>query len=445
MEKLSRKEKMSYGLGDFASQLSWQVVSSYLLIFYTDVFGLAPAVISVIMLVARIWDGINDPMMGMIMERTRSRWGRFRPYLLFMAPVMALFNVLTFLAPDIQGNAKIAYALVTYIGLGMAYTALNIPYGGLATVMTQSTEERSEINMWRTIGSFSGAFFVNLMTMRLVTYFGERGGNGYLITALVYSLAAIPMFWICFKNCKERYIPKQTQKVSIKDSLKCIAVNRHLLVLMVYSLFSSIHMSLRLGTLAYYFTYIVGKPTLMATLLPMEILCAIACTPMGVKLSKKIGIKQAAVAGCLLRTAGLAILFFIDPSNLPVLVAATLFTGCTNFMGPLTNTMVATTIDYAEAKTGVRADGTIYATHSLVTKIASAISGALGVMLIASFGYIANAAQTPEAIWGIRFTSQGVPAIMMLISAVILALGYGLDEKKHEEILAKLEIQRQKA
>lgn len=438
MEKLSKKEKVSYGLGDFASQLSWQVVSSYLLVFYTDVFGLAPAVISVLLLVARVWDGINDPMMGMVMERTRSRWGRFRPYLLFMAPIMALFNILTFMGPDLSSTGKIVWAYVTYIGLGMAYTALNIPYGGLATVMTSDTNERAEINMWRTIGSFAGSFFVNLATMRLITYFGERGGNGYLTTATIYSIAAIPMFWICFKNCKERFTPKAQEKLKIKDSLKCIVNNGPLASVIFYSFFGNLSMNLRLATLAYYFIYVVGNPTMMATLLPLEILCAIAATPFGTKLAKKIGLKQTSIIGSVIRGVAIALLFFIDPTNKALLVVVTIFVGLSNFFGATTNTMVAASVDYAEAKTGKRADGTIYATSSLVTKIASAIAGSAGVMIIAASGYVANEVQTSSALWGIRFTSQMLPALFCFASAICLCF-YHLNEQKHKEILKQLE------
>jgi len=441
VEKLSLKEKASYGLGDFASQLSWQVVSSYLLVFYTDVFGLAPAMISIILLVARVWDGINDPMMGMIMERTKSRWGRFRPYLLFMGPIMALFNVLTFLAPNIGGTAKIVYAFVTYIGLGMSYTAINIPYGGLATVMSTDTSERASLNMWRTIGAFSGAFFVNLATMRLIQFFGKGGGNGYLMTVIIYSIASVPMFFICFKNCKERCAPKPGQHITIQESIHCVVANKPLLAVMLYSFLQNLSMNLRLGTLAYYFIYVVGNPTLMATLLPMEIVCAIISTPIGTKFANKVGMKKASIIGSIIRSVAIALLFFVDPSNIALLTALTVIVGLSNFFGATTNTMVATCIDYAEDKLGVRADGTIYAASSLVTKIASAVAGSVGVLAIAAFGYVANASQSPSALMGIRYTSQLIPAILCLASGISLAL-YHLSESDHKEILKRLDARK---
>ena len=196
MEPLTFKNYFVYGMGNFASQLSWTMVGTYLSIFYTDVFGLGVGAVAMLMLIAKVWDGINDPMMGTIMERTHTRWGRFRPYIFAGAPLLVVFTILTFTVPGFGGPAKLIYAYVTYIGLGMAYTMTNVPYTALPAVMTHDPKEVNRLNAAQMMGMTIGQIVLNLTVLPLVTFIG--GGdqaNGYQKTAALLAIVALPMFW----------------------------------------------------------------------------------------------------------------------------------------------------------------------------------------------------------------------------------------------------------
>ncbi len=190
LKPLGFKEYFVYGLGNFASQLSWTMVGAYLSVFYTDVFGLTPMAVSLLMLVAKVWDGVNDPMMGTLMERTHTKWGRFRPYIFLGAPLLVLFTVLTFTVPNFGGNAKLIYAYITYIGLGMAYTVTNVPYLALPAVMSNDPKETNRLMSAQMMGMTIGQILLNLTVLPLIKFIGK--GNeaaGYHSTAIL--LAAI--------------------------------------------------------------------------------------------------------------------------------------------------------------------------------------------------------------------------------------------------------------
>ena len=201
-----------YGLGNFASQLSWTMVGTYLSIFYTDVFGLGVGAVAMLMLVAKIWDGINDPMMGTLMERTHTKWGRFRPYIFVGAPFLVIFTILTFTVPGFEGTAKLVYAYVTYIGLGMAYTMTNVPYLALPTVMTRDPKEVNRLNAAQMMGMTVGQIILNLFVLNLVLWIGKGDqAAGYQGAAALLAFIALPMFWAVAVLSKEQITVKNSQ------------------------------------------------------------------------------------------------------------------------------------------------------------------------------------------------------------------------------------------
>ena len=258
MEKqLSRKSIVSYALGDLASQLVWTYVGMYLTVYYLDVVGLAPAVASLIMLVAKVWDAVNDPMMGAICERTQSKYGRFRPYILYGAPLLAIFSILTFTAPFGNGAAGAVWATVTYIGAGMLYTLTNIPYGALAGVMTTHTEERVKLNSARGVGMQIGIMIVSFAGALLLSAISGNPehitGKSYTIVAIIFAVIATPMFFLVFKNTKEVTSPKVSgEKVSLKDSLRVIATNKYLLIIVAVTIFQMVPYMARISIMAFY-------------------------------------------------------------------------------------------------------------------------------------------------------------------------------------------------
>ena len=227
--KLSFKEKLGYGLGDTASNIFFQFVNIFLLYYYTDVFGLSPAAVGTLFVVTRFWDAINDPLMGAVADRTNTRWGKYRPYMLWMAVPFGLFGYLAFANPDFSQTGKLIYAYVTYVGLMMAYTAINVPYSALMGVMTPSSEERTSLSSFRFVGAFSGTLLISLSVRPLVRLLG--GGDealGFKLTMALLSIIAVLLFIITFCTTKERVKPLVNKEgTSLAKDIQFLFKNRH--------------------------------------------------------------------------------------------------------------------------------------------------------------------------------------------------------------------------
>lgn len=440
---LSLGTKISYGTGDLASQFVWSFIGSYLMIFYTDVAMLPAAAISLIFLGARVWDAINDPMMGAIAERTRSRYGRFRPYLLYGSPFLVIVYVLCFMAPDFGGNMglKIAYAAVTYVALGMLYTAVNLPYGALMTVMSKNLSDRSDLSTWRMIGSNVGSLILSAISLPLVLYFGNGDQSkpmGYTVTAIILGIVALPLFYLVFFRCKEviKVSPKATS-VPIIQSFKC-CLNRPFLCLFALNSLALVGKFGQAGVAMYYYKYVLQRSDLAALLMVL----LNGSTALGIflfaRLGKRFGKKRTTIASFLLAGVFQMAIYFVSYDNIPLVMLFTVCTGLTRFGLPVATAMLADVIDYTEDKTGIRADGTAYSVYSFGTKLSSALVGSAGVILLAKVGYVANAVQTAEAMKGINMVVNVLPGACWLLALIPLFL-YNLSEEKYAEIRARLD------
>ncbi len=443
--ELSFVEKFSYGMGDFASNMSWGLVTSFLMFFYTDVYGLLPAVVGLLMLIARVWDGVNDPIMGLIMERTRSRYGRFRPYLLYAPVVMALANILTFSALPLGETGKIIYAYATYLCLIMAYTAVNVPYGALSTVMTQDHNERTSLNSYRMFASMFAGMVIGAVSLPLIHLFGgENMRKGFFVTAVVYSLLSIPLFWLVFKNCKEVIAPPEGQQLSIKDSFKSVVHNTPLMLVMLYGFLSLSTIFGRMGMLVFYCVYNLKRPDLVTVFMLVIGICVILGITMASAIAKRLGKRLSAIVGCVVGGIGLLIIFFSDYTNIPLIVFGSIIYGFGCFGAPLLWSMTADCIEYAEWKSGVRAEGSIYAVMSLMTKLASAFVASVGMFVIGAMGYVPKVEQTPLALTGINLMCNLAPALMFLLAGVPM-LFYKIDKTFFNKIVAEIYDRRRKA
>lgn len=446
--KLSLGTKMVYGLGDFASQLVWTFVGNYLTIFYTDVVGLAPAIASTIMLVARIWDGINDPMFGAIAERTRSKWGRFRPYILFGAPILALFNVLAFTSPFGNGAAGVAWASFTYIGLGMLYTAVNLSYGSLATVMTTDSQERVELNSWRMIGTNLGACLLSAISMPFILKFShaeKATSQGYTMTTLIFAICSLPLFFLVFKVCKEVVMPVESdKKVSIWKSFKVVLGNKPLLVIFFTMLLYMTGMFGRIGLAIYYFIYCMGRYDLIALLMMAPTICAAISIFATRKLVNYVPKKILGIISLGGTGLSLVLLYLTPSSNATAVIILSGVYGLFQFGTPLFMGSVPECVDYQEYTTGVRSDGISYAFVSLSTKFGSAFGASLGLMIMAAYGYAANTEQSASALHGINLTVNLVMGLLFL-AAIIPWLFYPLNAKKSKEVREALDEKRLQA
>ncbi len=439
MKKASKLAVLCYGLGDLASQFIWTFVGSYLTIFYTDIVGFAPAVVSGIMLLARVWDAVNDPMMGSIAENTRSKFGRFRPYIAFGSPFLALFAVLTFVnyGNDTKG---VILAAVVYIIAGMLYTLVNIPYSSLAAVMTEDSEQRNLIGVSRSVGMNVGMIIVNACSAGLALRFSGSGaevatGHGYMMTAVVYSIIALPLFWIVFATSKEVIMPKNTaKKISPKETLKNIFTNRYLMVIFVVATLQMVAFMGRIAITAYYVIYCLGSFTMIALIMTIPSIGGIIGSLIVNIPVKKFG-KKAVLAFTLLgQGIGLFIVYFTPFENMTMILVGHWIYGIFNCGFPLFLSMVADSVDYQEHKTGERTDGSFYAMYGLSTKLGNALGSAFGILIISAFGYVANQEQTAAAKAGINLTVNLIPAILLVVSAVLLLVLWNKSDADFDQI-----------
>lgn len=433
-----------YGFGDLASQFVWTYVGSYLTIYYTDIVGLAPVAVSAIMMLARIWDAINDPMMGAIAERTRSKFGRFRPYIAFGAPLLAIFSVLTFTNPfSGSSTAGVIWAAVIYIIAGMLYTLVNIPYGAMAAVMTEDADQRNVLNTSRNIGMNLGMVIVNGASAGLALKFSGVGaevanGHGYMMVALIYAIIAVPMFLIVFFTSKEVVQPVEEPKpFSFKETVNNLIKNKYL---MIITLVMALQMTAFMGRIAitsYYVIYCLGSFTMIALIMTIPSLGGIVGSFFVPFFAKKFGKRNVLMGSMIIQGIGLVVMYLAPFDNMNMVLAGDIIFGLFNVGFPMSLSMVADSVDYMELKTGVRTDGTAYATYGLATKFGNAVGGAFGILIMGAFGYVANTEQTAQALNGINFTVNLLPAILFFLAAATCLL-WRMSDKDTEEIRAQL-------
>lgn len=428
----------TYGTGNFASQLSWTMVSTYLIIFYTDVFGLATGAVALLMLVAKVWDGINDPIMGMIMERTHTRWGRFRPYIMLGSPLLVIFTVLTFTVPEFGDTGKLVYAYITYIGLGMAYTVVNVPYVALPGVMTNNSKDINRLNAAQMLGMTIGMIILNLSTLPLVKYLG--GGveaNGYRITATIYAFVSLPIFLLVFLKSKEVVQVKKGDQPAIRDTIKYIVINKNLMMTLLYILVSMSGLFGRLGIAVFYYIHVVKRFDLITIFMISQLVVGTLVMPFAPKVIDKLGKRNTAILAMCLQMLGMAMIFFGDYTNIPYLLFSHFVYGLGYVAGPCGNGMIVDAVTEGELKWGIRADGTAFSLAGLGTKVAGAIGSALGIWMIGLFGYTGGHEVTAQAANGINISANLMPMICFGLSIVPL-LFYNLTDKRMDEIRLQL-------
>ena len=443
--KLSVLTKIGYSFGEIGSQCSWTLISSYLTVYYTDVVGLTPLVISAIMLIARIWDAINDPMFGAIAENTHSKWGRFRPYILWGAPILALFNCLAFLNLDIPNTWKAIWCGFTYIGCGMAYTAVNISTQCLANCMTALNEERVALNAYKGVGSGLIMVVINAVTMPMILHFGNgsaASGRGYFMAALVFSVVSIPCFLICFASTKE-VLGGSEKKTTIGETMKNLVnsfkitfKDRNAVFLMLAMLIFLTGLFGRLGIMAYYFIYIMGNPMLIAgfgTALSVGMLLVNFYAPF---LLNRFSKKYVGAAGCIIQALCCVFFFIIGENQMSGLVAVSGFLyGVTNMVSLSCFTLSAEIIDDNWLKTGVRSDGVIQSCVSFSTKLGNAVGGSVGILALGAVGFVANATDLgADVLTRMDMIINFAPAAFYVVAAVLfLCIGMTKDKAKANE------------
>ncbi|MBF7073049.1 MFS transporter [Glaciecola sp. MH2013] len=438
-KKLPLSEKVGYACGDVASNFYWRVFDVFLFIFYTDVFGLNPAIVGTMMLVTRIIDAVSDPMMGVLADRTKTRMGKFRPYLLWgIIPIFAA-GVLTFTVPDLNDTGKVIWAFSTYIFMMLAYTFINVPYGALMGVMTADSKERTTLVSIRFIGAFSGGTLVAYITNDMVEWLG--GGNdelGWQLLMVVYGAVAAILFAITFFASKERIQPPQIRSTPIKTDFKDLLGNTPWKVLFVLAMIIMVTISLRASSGTFYFKYYVEREDLIGdftSLYMVSLLVGTALTPLLLKwFDKKKLLVILMIAVALLSS----LFFFIPKDQIALMFVLQAAIGiCLGPKSPIVFSMYADTADYSQWKTGRRATAMIFSAASFAQKLGGAVAGATIGWVLAYMGYAANVTQSSESQLGIVLLMTVIPGIFALLSVFCIRF-YSLSKEQLETIHAEL-------
>lgn len=435
--RLSFPRKLGYGLGSSASNFTWQMVSFYLLFFYTDVFGITAAVAGTILLVARVFDGLNDPVVGYIVDRTRSRWGRFRPYLLFGSVPIALLLVLTFSSPEFSAGGKIAYAAATYILLGVAYTFLTVPHSALMASVTQDTNERSSLASLVMISIYATILIVAAATMPLVKIFPSQQ-TGFTLTSVLYAILAVGLYLICFVSTRE-VAPVLKKKHSFKEELKIVVKNKYLLILLISIFLVQAANDMRTSSAIFFFKYNIGNEAIYPLFMMIMILSMIAGAAVTPLLGRKLGSKRNLyIIGTIIIVFSSTTVLFTPYENLPLITVALALSsfgiGVTYVM---IRSMLADTVEYGEWKTGLRGEGIIFSTFGVSNKLGYAVGGSLAAFLLASVGYVPNIVQSQQVQKTILYMLTLFPIIAGVL-AVGTLLFYKIDNRYYNRILREI-------
>lgn len=436
---LKIKEKIAYGLGDTASNIVFQSVMLFLSFFYTDVFGISPAVVGTLFLVVRIFDAITDPLMGALTDRTNTKYGKFRPYLLWLAIPFAGISVLAFSTPDISEQGKVIYAFITYALLMIAYTAINIPYSALGGVLTADPKERVSVQSYRFVFGMLGGLIVTACTLPLVEYFGQGdSAKGYQLTIAAMSALGIVMFLLCFAGTKERVFPPPNQNSSFKKDLSALWANDQWRILSGAALFVLLGMVMRSTLAIYYVKYYLGKEELITQFVTVGMLGNILGCALAVFLAKHVCKVKAYIALQLISATICVLSYFILPEQVTLaFIAYFAWSFLLQMATPLLWAKIADTVDYGQWKTGIRITGMTYASVVFFIKLGLAIGGACAGWLLAYYGYQADIQQSEQAMQGILLSFTIFPALAFVVVALIMRK-YTLVDTRVNQIQSEL-------
>ncbi|MBQ6878842.1 MAG: MFS transporter [Bacteroidales bacterium] len=459
-------EKIGYGFGDMSSSMFWKLFSYFLPFFYSNVFGLSLADAGILMLVTRIWDAVSDPMMGIIADRTKTRWGKYRPYLLFFALPFAVCGILLFTTPE---NGKTVWAYVTYILMMTVYTGINVPYGSLMNVMTADSDEKSVLSSFRMFFAYGGSFIALFAWEPLCNMFDKgrvaaEGASGLAAIStspdawqkamILIASCCFILFILSFLLTKEHV--KSESTVSVGQDLKLLLKNKPWWLLIGAALASNLFNTVRGTTTAYFFADYIQKTIDMAPqwafLVSASIFLSIGeisnmiGVVLAVPMSKNLG-KKSTYMISMAALIGLSIAFFFLPATtggywamLAFQIIISVFTGV---ISPLIWSMYADVADYSELKDGTASTGLIFSSASMAQKFGGAFGGSAVMWMLAAFGYstVAGAVQTETAIMGLRILMSWVPAAVAALSILVVWF-YPLTKKKMEGVQAELAAKR---
>ena len=442
--KLTLKEKVSYGFGDFGNGFMFDLGQAYLTKFFIDACGIAAGAVGAIFAITKIFDAFMDPIAGSVIDGRKNigKYGKFRPVMMISSIVLGILTVVTFTMPNLSYSSKIIYAYATYMLWGLVYSFTNIPYGSLASVMTRDVKERSELATFRQAGSLGAQLITGVAFIPILTSFSNPK-VGYPVAATIMAIIGVVSFYICFRNTRENIkVNRNTeaqQKATAKDYIKVVFTNRPLLCLILMTLFTISAMNTNNQMMVFFCQYNLGNIGLQPVVNGIMIGCSVIGITIMPKMVSKFGKKKTAMIGL---TVGIIAngLNFILPTNFYsfVILVTIGYVGLAIPNG-VTWAFVSDAIDYGEWHTGIRKEGITYATFNFSRKIAQSLAAIISAGVLGVTGYVANAQQTAGTLLGIKGAMTLYPAFALAMALIVMGVLYNLPDDKYRNIAKDLQ------
>ena len=438
-EKVSRRTVAGYGFGDFGFNLYATGLNLYLLYYYTDVLGIDPAVAGLIFMIPVIWDGISDPLMGWIATRTRTRLGKFRPYILFGSPFVGLSFVGMFAAPVWFPDQVVVASLISHLLFRTMYTVASVPYSSLAAAITYDSRERGTMAAVRIMSAMAGGVVTAATMLELASYFGD--GNfreGFVMAGLLYALIATVVMAVVFFTTTEKPVAATQVQLTTAQTLAFVKSNTAFWVLCAASFVGIIGSTMGGKALVYYISYYAGHPEAVSTILPLGILGACAGIPLWTLIARKLSKRAVWIMGGGGAAIGNGVILALEVTDVATLSALAIFSGvCGGSIAVMFWSMLPDTVEFGELRSGVRDDGILFGLCQFISKAGSGLGVGMIGLLLSFIGYSANEVQSEEALQGIRMAAFLIPAVCSLGSIAIITL-YPLNELTHRRIVRAL-------
>ncbi|PHI29447.1 MFS transporter [Budvicia aquatica] len=441
--KLSLREKYSYGMGDFGSNLMLCIGTLYLLKFYTDELGMPAFYGGIIFLVAKFFTAFTDMFTGVLLDSRRNigKEGKFRPFILYASVPVALVATAQFITNDFNLTVKTALATVLFMMFGLFYSLMNCSYGAMVPAITKNPHERAQLAAWRQGGATIGLLLCTVAFMPIQALFSGSSSLGYFVSALIFATCGLFCMWRCYSGVKERYveIPPESHKPSILQSFYAIFRNPPLLVLCIANLCTLAAFNIKLAIQVYYTQYVLNDIHLLSWMGFFSMGCILIGVFLVPKAVKLFGKKQVYLGGLTLWAVGDVLNFLWGSSSLSfVLFSCMAFFG-TAFVNSLNWALVPDTVDYGEWKTGIRTEGAVYTGYTFSRKISAALAGFLPGIMLTQIGYIPNAIQNSATLLGLRQLIFIWPCVLAIIAALTMGLFYKLNEERFALIIEEID------
>ena len=445
LSQIKIPEKIGYALGDTAANIAWRTLTTFLLVFYTDVYGISAAAAGVLLLITRLSDGVTDVVMGIIADRTNTRFGKFRPYILYTAIPFGVLMALTFTTPDFGNTGKLIWAYTTYIALTLVYTANNVPYSALMGVMTDNHQERTGLSSFRFAGAYLGGIITQGFLIYLVAFLGKGDENtGYRYSIYLFAVLVVVFFLITFLSTKERIQPKKNPDTNVWDDLRDLITNRPWIILLFIGFLFVTFNSIKQGITVIYFKRYLDNQTLASSYMIVLLLISMAAALLTTPLANYFGKKNLFIYAMIFSGITNALLIFASPGDKAmVFVLGSLSEFGAGILPVLFFSMLGDASDYSEYKNNRRATGLIYSAGTFAMKFGGGVAGAVIGFVLAGYGYDGMDETTVTgALPGIKMLMSWIPTIFIGLATIIMLL-YPLTKDKMKEIEGELKVLRE--